>query len=551
MGVVACGDSRRGGVTVSNPLVALEEGDAAVIIRRDVPEPVSYQGTNFLELDFRDGEAKETDFYTEAAFVRPPPGGGSGGGRGFPSTPIDVTKASEVALALRLGSVNNFIAADAVRPAIATTSVSGTVSTGEAAQTEAVDPVAQTIKPGQRAYLFKLVDGSVGARVAASLQRDPEPRLYLVETYRLSTNLGDYGAGRVVKTFSLLPGERTKISLRTFRRSEALRKESSSILDSVTSESAREFQNSVESEQSDKETYEKSFEYHAEAEATASWGWGSAKVSGGVKGSTNAAREEFSKNVTRATEQHAAKASAKREVEVNTSTETTESLEEEQSIEREIRNINVGSALNFVFRQMNQEFFTLLHLIDVRVAFFNGYSLSRMEVPLYDIDSLLGRFVQIQHHATVRGAIRDSLQTILNHKGDTMEDFVLERALPDSDPFLRVNTDKISTYTDPIGGAEFRVQGVITGVTRNVLRTEGVMVEAFLGQASALDGYATRLQELEVERRKAEARLADAEAARCELGNTLASSGDEAKAAILVELERSAAHADDEPDDDT
>jgi hypothetical protein len=39
------------------------------------------------------------------------------------------------------------------------------------------------------------------------------PRLMIVEIYRLSSFLGNYGAGRVVKTFSLLPGEKTKISV--------------------------------------------------------------------------------------------------------------------------------------------------------------------------------------------------------------------------------------------------------------------------------------------------------------------------------------------------
>ena len=340
----------------------------------------------------------------------------------------------------------------------------------------------------------------------------------------------------MVKTFSLLPGEQTKISVRTFRRSEALRKESSSILDSVTSESARDFQNSVEDEQSDKASYGKTFEYHAEAEAKASWGWGSAKVSGGVKGSTNAAREEFSKNLTRATEQHSAKASAKREVEMNTSTETTETTEEEQSIEREVRNINVGSALNFVFRQMNQEFFTLLHLIDVRVAFFNGYAESRKEVPLYDMQSLLDELVQPQHHAGVSKAVRDSLETILDYQGNAVEDFVQERTLPQSDPFLRVNTDLVSKYLDPIGGAEFRVSGVITSVTRNVISKEGVIVEALLGEAVAVDDYAKRLQIMEIERRVEEVKLARAQASRIRIGNELASSGDSEKAAILASL---------------
>lgn len=63
------------------------------------------------------------------------------------------------------------------------------------------------------------------------------PRLALVESVTLSSFLGIYGAGRVVRTFSLLPGEKTKISVRTFTKRDEDRKQSTSILDSVSEES--------------------------------------------------------------------------------------------------------------------------------------------------------------------------------------------------------------------------------------------------------------------------------------------------------------------------
>ena len=43
---------------------------------------------------------------------------------------------------------------------------------------------------------------------------------------------------------------------------------------------------------------------------------------------------------------------------------------EETVIERELANINVGRTLNFAFRQMNQEFYSFLHLVDVRYRLF-------------------------------------------------------------------------------------------------------------------------------------------------------------------------------------
>lgn len=42
---------------------------------------------------------------------------------------------------------------------------------------------------------------------------------------------------------------------------------------------------------------------------------------------------------------------------------------------------------------MNQEFISLLHLVDVRVAFFNGFAESKREVPLPELDSLIDEVI--------------------------------------------------------------------------------------------------------------------------------------------------------------
>lgn len=523
------------------PIVALEDSGTATIIRRDVPEPVSYRGRNFIELDFSTPNVSEHDLFQDAAFEVPAGPSGAGASVGD----IDLPQlTSEVSASLRSGYLNRRLFSGVSASPSVLRSLSSSAASPSAPP--AAEPIASALKDNRRLRLVKLLNGKLSMRFTEPPPPEPRPRIYLVETVGLSTFLGDYGAGRVVKTFSLLPGEVSKISVRSFRRSEALRKASSSILDSVTDESAEDFQTTLESEQSDKEAYAKTFEYHAEAEAKASWGFGSAKVSGGVKGTTNAAREEFSKNVARSTEQHSAKASAKREVEINTSTETTDTSEEERSIEREVKNINVSRTLNFIFRQMNQEFFSLIHLIDVRVAFFNGHQGSKIEVPLYEIDSLLERVVKPGHRQTVAKAIRDGLQAIVNHRGQVETGFVKERSIPDSQAFLRVDTDFVSTYSDPISGREFRVPGVILGTTRNVMRTEGVIVESLLGQASALDGYAQNLQQVEVEQRKANAAMLAADVRRKELGNQLVDANEGAKVELLAKL----CSCHDEPDAD-
>ena len=194
-----------------------------------------------------------------------------------------------------------------------------------------------------------------------------------------------------------MPGEKTKISTRTYTRTEIESKRASSILDSVSEESTKDYENSIATEQSDKKNYQDSFSYEINAKAHASWGWGSADVSGGVKGRANSAHEEFSKNISNATQKHASRASSKREVQVNTSYEEKEVSEVETSIEREVQNINVSRTLNFVFRQMNQQYVTALVLFDARIAVWDGNpdpsTSVRMEVSLPELRSLLRRFI--------------------------------------------------------------------------------------------------------------------------------------------------------------
>ena len=79
------------------------------------------------------------------------------------------------------------------------------------------------------------------------------PSLFIIEKYKLSSFLGNYGAGRTVKTFSLLPGEKTKITVKTFKKTLVDSKQTSSILDSYTQESADEFEDTLR-ERADKQT---------------------------------------------------------------------------------------------------------------------------------------------------------------------------------------------------------------------------------------------------------------------------------------------------------
>jgi hypothetical protein len=516
------------------PMIKLDPGGEAPVVSYNVPEPTSYSGRNFIELDFGDD-------YFKDEFAKPPPEKERPPVKNLDAT----TLKSAVENAMKSGFTdaklfpNVRLLSTPIR-LVEKPNPGLTIHATEAVSTKLLElsptEVTAAMQAGKRLNIYKSLFGTLTYNYVPE-PVDPRPRLYIVETYRLSSFLGTYGAGRVIKTFSLLPGEKTRISVKTYTRKETDAKRASSILDSFTEESADDFESSVQNEQSNKKGYAKTFEYHAEAEASASWGFGSAKVSGGVKGSTNSSREEFAKNISSATQKHAAKASAKRDVQINTSYEVKEQTGEETAIEREIQNINLSRTLNFVFRQMNQQFITILHLVDVRIGFFNGYAESKREVPLPKLSELLDEVIvhTPAKRKEVEEAIISQLKNVWDYK-DVKHSLIEERDLGQGDTYWRVKKPLVSKFKHPITKFEVEVEGIILSARDAVVRTEGVIVEALLGQGMALDGYATELQGLEVARREAEVKKISAEAARASLVNKLASDKDTARAKVLSDL---------------
>lgn len=499
----------------SKPMIKLEENPKGVpVLSYNVPEPTSYTGQNFLELDFVEKGKIPQDYFKAECFE---------------SKTEDISSLRDEDIEIVNNKVENSLTGNITNSAFANAKMTtGTlmfkkddkklkiVSENKLSNTlkniETKD-VAKNLKNGLKLNIYKNMYGELSSNFIPA-KPVIRPRLVLVETYRLSTYLGSYGAGRTLKTFSLLPGEKTKISVKTYHKTESSSKEASSILDSFTKESSEDFERSVSSENSSKQNESESFEYHAEAEASASWGWGSAKVSGGVKGGSNSSREEFAKNTENATSKHANKASAKRDVQINTSSEVKEKSGEETEIVREIENINVSRTLNFVFRQMNQEFITLLHLTDIRIAFFNGEGFSKKEFTLPELDQLLDEFIIEDKHEFVKKSILNQLLYIKDYKdnqpkgldengNDTNKNFIQEKELLDINDqpvskYHQFTKDLYSKYSDQTG-REIIVNGIIVSAKKNVMRTDGVIVDAILGQGDALDDYSERLQKQSVE----------------------------------------------------
>lgn len=458
----------------------------------------------------------------------------------------------------------------------------GTVR-GFAAATEVFDEF-----PGS--FIFKPKEEMLGFvgdfDIIKPRPRPPEqifPKIMFFEKIQISTFLGNYGAGRVIKTHSLFPGEKTKISVKNYQKT--VTKESSkvnfgsSILDSVTEEAAVDFENSIQSETSSKYTESEADILNSQSNHSNKSGGGEAKVLWGLveaggRGSseqssqttgewgTRQAREEMASSVESALFKHSARASSKRDVEINTSSEqnssTTTTDETEQVIEREIENVNVSRTLNLVFRQMVQEFISVIHLTDVKIGLYDESTGPYPQFALHELDKFLVEYFSEDPdvQALVLQNIISELFFIFDYRNQPQpflevatlnfpqNEIPLQNVfggldvtvpLPDSVSYMRVNKGLRTRLQD----REFiEVPGVVLKENVITMRTEGVVVDGFLGkggdpEAGLLDTYSAGLQAETVRDMRLRNALQEQEQRKQEIATQVVVDGDEDRARIF------------------
>ena len=517
--------------------IKLGDAGQAPVLNYNVPDRTSYSGNNTIDLQL-DERLFKPDLRKAPARVAAPAPAAEGIANSvrqalatgyFSATTFPHVRTRTNALAL----ADYDFAAAAGAPAKVSTVLSpagAKLAVSPILPKLNADTVAQRIAAGERLNIYRNMFGSYRYNVIKEPAK-AQPRLLVIETYRLSSFLGNYGAGRTLSTFSLLPGEKTKILIKSYTKTTTEATQASSIFDSFSDESSDDFENSVQNENSDRTKQDENFSYYADADAHAGWGWGSANIKGGVKGGTSSSREQFSKNVSNASEKHAQKASAKRDVKVDTTSKATSEAGTENSVEREIQNINVGRTLNFVVRQLNQEFIAILHLIDVKVAFWNGFAESRREVPLYQLGDLIADVAADDGAAAeLMKTIRAALDVVIDYEGDAhklVEDY---KPFADEAAYLRVRKNEFEQVYQDETGNKFTVPGIITAVNKHTLRTDAVIVEAVLGQGNALDPYSETLQDEAVRTKKLGNDSLEGANECDELGRTVVSTGTPAQA---------------------
>lgn len=337
-----------------------------------------------------------------------------------------------------------------------------------------------------------------------------QPEITLVLHYKLASFLGDYGAGKVLKTVNLLPGERVSATVRSFKHNESVQLQSRNVLDSFSTYSADELQNAVENMSSfssghsegGHETYGRDWNQGGEFGITISFlnlGLGAGSSGSETRSpSFNTANQQQINQLTSAVNSHIAGSNAEREININTETVSTSISETEESITRTYENINQSRTLNIVFRQMLQEYISITYLDQVSVQYYNGFPESRRLVKLTDLDQLLEDVLDPAAVEGVKNQIYRYLCNIFDYEqvSKGFIEKVDEELVNCINPQDQV--EKISYIRKKKGLSQtaegYTVPGIIMNVSKYTLRTDSAVADAVLGQGEALDCYNQHLQ---------------------------------------------------------
>lgn len=403
------------------------------------------------------------------------------------------------------------------RPGANQTTVSESVASTVAGLSTAV--VVNQIVKGRRPFITK---NFYGSPVLSFLQqpKSPDPGIYLVFHYKVCSYLGDYGAGKTLKTFSLLPGEKTTISVRTFKHKEEHKAKAEHVFDSFSTTSAASLQSTLQTESGWENEVQRQKTLGAEFGGGLQMGLGKiAKVGigGGVTASSTntSTMSNHMSALSEAIDTHTSEANSAREVDVNTDVSSASIEETEESTMRQIQNINLSRTLNFVYRQLLQKYVTITYLDDVSIMFYNGYPESRRIVKLNEINDLLNEVLTETSGSPCATVISDTRQGIYRQLCNIYDYLGVKQSFMEcvtvtnvdccdgsGDPWEQKYAHKIPGLSQTYDGKT--VPGIILDVQERVLRTDSVVVDALLGQGEALDCYNQKLQDIAVSKAQLE-----------------------------------------------
>jgi hypothetical protein len=385
--------------------IQFEEGEAPLTISGNLQQPVSHFGRAYIELNF--GEREKDYFKAECYHPNKPEYSNwlqKGVSPSFISIILD--KARRPELRVPVGKAGTKIHNTLPPRPEETPEIEALTNSNKtdwwtigvhnlSKRLQNIDISELEVEAGKLGYKTTWYRNHAGALDFYLLNAESQtimPHFYIIESYRLTSFPTRYGAGRTIKNLTLMPGEKTRITISTFNH-EKDENSGSCLLDSNNADSAQEFQNCVEGENQSRQEYINTMGFITSTEVDQALFSCNVPVNNTIH--INLARKEFIKNFWKALTKHCTRASSRRFININS--ETAPDSLTERYISREITNPNHGKTVNYIFRQLNQEYLTLLSLTDIRVGYSNGMTFREYTLP--ELDRMLEEFTFNDMHA--------------------------------------------------------------------------------------------------------------------------------------------------------
>lgn len=321
------------------------------------------------------------------------------------------------------------------------------------------------------------------------------PQLFLVETYRLTTQRTGKGKGPAVTSVPLMPGEEKTYQITTSftsttditKTTTAMESQDSTVTDNLNSHIA---------DTSAKSGGDDAVKYHMEANAhgDASMGIGSGEVNASVnvQGGCNTVRSDFSNTVENAMDKQIGQTSASREQNVSTQASTASSTQQTSTVSTDtIKNPNPTRAVTVFWYQLLEQFTSFLSLVNVEVAFKNGDPMRDAQgpIPLHDLDKLLNEVLEPSRISEVRQAIKSQLEIVLDFQ-DEVRNIVEEVPIDPNKTFIRLKQNLQSTYVLKDGNGNplrnINVDGVLLKVISRIIPSRLLVMDLVVAATSAV-----------------------------------------------------------------
>ena len=331
-------------------------------------------------------------------------------------------------------------------------------------------------------------------RAVTQLMMPRHPQLFLVETYRLTTQRTAKGKGQEVNVFNLGPGAENTFEITSSFSQSTDSTTTTTVMESQDATVSKDFNThvanaSAQSGGAEANAYHMDANFHGDA--SVGFGNGEANAQLGVKGGSNSVRSDFSDAVQNALDKQVVQTSASRQQSVSQAgTDAKTTTTTTTTNKTTIKNPNPTHTLNIIFSQLVEQYTSFLSLVDVQVALRTTDPTEDKQVRLPDLDTLLNDTLNTEKISEVRQVIKGELESVLDFQ-DAVTNIVEEVPFGPDQTILRLtkNLQTVFVLKDANGSPvrNINVDGLLLKSSSRIIASRLPPVsDLVIGESSAV-----------------------------------------------------------------